>query len=45
MLSSVFSVPKIEPESESLWVAEFDNIPDKNYFLGAHVYDANGNPN
>ena len=46
MLSSVFSIPKIDPESESLWVpeTEFDNIPDGNYFLGAVVHDANGNP-
>jgi methionine-rich copper-binding protein CopC len=44
MLSSVFSIPKVDPESESLWVAELDNIPDGNYFLGAVVHDANGNP-
>ena len=45
MLSSVFSIPKIDPESESLWVpeTEFDNVPDGSYFLGAVVHDAAGN--
>ena len=43
MLSSVFSIPKVS-ESESLWVAELDDIPEGNYFLGAVVHDANGNP-
>ena len=45
MLSSVFSIPKVDSESESLWVAELDNIPrDRNYFVGAVVRDADGNP-
>ncbi len=44
MLSSVFSVPKFDPESESLWVASFDDIDEGNYFVGAVVYDEAGNP-
>ena len=46
MLSSVFSIPKIDPESESLWVASFDDteIQDGNYFVGAVVHDENNNP-
>ena len=44
LLSSVFSIPKVDPESESLWVASFDNIQDGNYFVGAVVHDADGNP-
>ena len=46
MLSSVFTIPKVNPEYGSLWVPEtqFDNIPDGNYFLGAVVHDVNGNP-
>ena len=42
-LSSVFSVPKIDTTSESIWVTEFTDIPEGNYFLGATVYDADGN--
>ena len=42
-LSSVFSVPKIDTTSETIWVAEFTDIPEGNYFLGATVYDAGGN--
>ncbi len=44
LLASVFSIPKVDPESESLWVASFDNIHDGNYFVGAVVHDADGNP-
>ena len=45
MLASVFSIPKIDdPESESLWVASFDDIGEGNYFVGAVVHDADGNP-
>ena len=44
MLSSVFSVPKVDPESESLWFASFDNIDDRRYSVGAVVYDKDGNP-
>ena len=44
MLSSVFSIPKVDLESESLWVASFDDIPDGHYFVGAVVHDADGNP-
>ena len=44
MLSSVFTIYKIDPESESLWVAELNDIPEGNYFLGAVVHDANENP-
>ncbi len=43
MLASVFSVPHIDPQSESLWVAKLDNIPNGNHYLGAFVYDADGN--
>ena len=43
-LSSVFTIHIIDPESESLWVASFDDIPDGNYFVGATVYDTDGNP-
>ena len=42
MLASVFSVPRINPQSESLWIAKLDNIPDGNHYLGAFVYDATG---
>ena len=42
-LSSVFSVPKIDTTSESIWVTEFTDIPEGNYFLGATVYDADEN--
>ena len=38
-LASVFSVPKIDTTSESLWVAELTDIPEGNYFLSATVYD------
>ena len=42
-LSSVFSVPKIDTTSESIWVTQFTDIPEGNYFLGATVYDADEN--
>ncbi len=45
MLASVFNIPKIDPASESMWVAELDNIPEGNHYLGAVVYDASGNRN
>ena len=44
MLSSVFSIPKVDLESQSLWVASFDDIQDGNYFVGAVVYGEDGNP-
>ena len=44
MLSSVFSIPKIDPESESLWVAELDIPADGNYVVGAIVHDDDENP-
>ena len=44
LLSSVFTVPRINPQSESLWVAQIDNIADGNYYLGVVVHDADGNP-
>ena len=44
MLASVFTVPRINPQSESIWVAQIDNIADGNYYLGAVVHDADGNP-
>ena len=44
MLASVFTVPRVNPQSESLWVAQIDNIADGNYYLGAVVRDADGNP-
>ena len=44
MLASVFSVPAIDPQSESLWVANIDSIADNNYYLAATVHDAAGSP-
>ena len=44
MLSSVFSIPKVDPASESLWVASFDDIQDGTYFVGAVVHDEAGSP-
>ena len=44
MLASVFSVPRIDPQSESLWVAELSDIPEGDHWLGAFVYDAAGDP-
>ncbi len=44
MLASVFTVPRVNPMSESLWVAHLDGLADGNYYLGAVVHDADGNP-
>ena len=44
LLASVFSVPHVDLETESLWVARIPNIADGNYYLGATILDADGNP-
>ena len=44
MLSSVFTLPRIDAATESIWAASIDSIADGNYYLGAVVHDANGNP-
>ena len=46
MLASVFSVPKVDLESESIWVAnfDFDGFDENSYYLEALVYDSEGNP-
>ena len=44
MLASVFTVPKVNPETESLWVAHIEDIADADYDLYALVYDADGTP-
>ena len=44
MLASVFTVPRINLETESIWVASIDDIADGNYYLEALVHDAAGNP-
>ena len=44
LLASVFTVPRINPEAESLWTASIDSVADGNYYLEALVRDANGNP-
>ena len=44
MLASVFTVPNVDPESESLWVVNIDSIPDNHYYLAATVHDAAGAP-
>ncbi len=49
MLASVFSVPKVDLESESLWVANFgvanfDGLDENSYYLEALAYDSEGNP-
>ena len=44
MLSSVFTLPRIDAAMESIWAASIDSIADGNYYLGAVVHDANGNP-
>ncbi|MDE0397453.1 MAG: Ig-like domain-containing protein [Candidatus Poribacteria bacterium] len=44
MLASVFSVPTVDPASESLWVANIDAIADNNYYLAATVHDTAGAP-
>ena len=43
MLASVFTVPRVNMETESLWVAEIPNIADGSYYLEAIVHDATGN--
>ena len=44
LLASVFTVPKnINFETQSLWVAHFDNIADGNFQVKADVLDADGN--
>ena len=42
MLASVFTVPRINPETESIWVASIDGIADGNYELMAQVYRDDG---
>ena len=44
LLASFFDVPRINSETESLWVAHIPNIADGNYYLEALVHDAAGNP-
>ena len=44
MLASVFTVPRVNMETESLWVAEIPHITDGSYYLQAIVHDATGNP-
>ncbi len=44
MLASVFTIPDIKPETESIWAANIDSIADGNYYLKATVYDKAGNP-
>ena len=44
MLASVFSVPAIDAQSQSLWVANIDAIADNNYYLAATVHDPAGSP-
>ena len=44
LLASVFTVPRINLETESIWVASIDDIADGNYYLEALVHDAAGNP-
>ena len=44
LLASVFTPPRINPETESLWVASIDDIGDNHYYLEALVHDAAGNP-
>ena len=44
MLASVFSVPKVDLESQSIWVANFDGLDENSYYLEALAYDSEGNP-
>ena len=44
LLASVFTVPRINLEAESIWVASIPDIADGNYYLEALVHDADGNP-
>ena len=42
MLASVFTVPNIDTEIESLWFANLDSMEDGEYTLEAVVYNADG---
>ena len=42
MLASVFTVPRVDLETHSLWTAHIPNITDGNYQLKADVLDADG---
>ena len=42
MLASVFTLPRVDLETHSLWTARIDNIADGNYQLKADVLDADG---
>ena len=44
LLASVFTVPAVDPASQSLWVANIDEIADNHYYLAATVHDAAGAP-
>ena len=44
LLASVFTVPRINPETESIWSAYIPDIDDGNYNLEALVHDADGTP-
>ena len=43
MLASVFTVRR-PAQGSSLWVADIPDLADGNYYLGAIVHDADGNP-
>ena len=43
LLASVFTVPRVDLETQSLWVANFPSIPDGNYQVKADVLDADRN--
>ena len=43
MVASVFSVPRVDLEKHSLWVASIHNLDDDNYNLEAIVHDAEEN--
>ena len=43
LLASVFTVPRINLETESIWVAHIPDLDDRNYYLEALVHDADGN--
>ena len=43
MLASVFTVPQVDFETESIWVRHIDSIADGHYHLEARVYDTDGN--
>ncbi len=44
MLASVFTVPRVNMQTESLWIAQIEDIADGSYYLAAVVHDADGNP-